>query len=120
MGSTSSGNVTSLIDFFAETEINELKYQKVKDWFNRLNQMIKLDYPLVDEIEDISELKATRDILVHNSGIVNQIYINKSGNRSKFKLGETIEVENQYFLVSYGLLKKVIETISIKIIQKLS
>ncbi len=43
------------------------------------------------------EIKATRDILVHSDGLVNNIYIEKTGQRARFGLGEKIVVDAAYF-----------------------
>ena len=43
------------------------------------------------------EIKATRDLLVHSDGRVNNIYIEKTGQRARFGLSEKIIVDANYF-----------------------
>lgn len=62
-------------------QLNELKYEAVRGWFDTLNKAVKLGCPTDDEADALAEVKATRDILEHNAGIVNDIYVRKAGRR---------------------------------------
>jgi hypothetical protein len=71
-----------------EKELNEKRYAKPKDWFQFLNTICKLGCPNDDEIERIAEIKATRDVIEHNSGLVNQTYLLKSGSKARYVEGQ--------------------------------
>lgn len=43
------------------------------------------------------EYKATRDIIVHNQGKVNDFYLLKAGDRSRGFEGDTITIDTRYF-----------------------
>jgi len=64
-------------------QLNELKYGNLRDWFVTLNKAVDLDCPSEDEIATLAEVKAARDILEHNAGIVNEVYLRKAGNCAK-------------------------------------
>lgn len=49
-------------------QLNELKYEQLREWFAAVNRAVKLDCPAEDEIDALAEIKATRDILEHNAG----------------------------------------------------
>jgi hypothetical protein len=68
-----------LVLLIAERELNDLKYDRPKAWFDYLNRIVKLGCPAEDEIERIAEMKAARDLLIHNSGLVNKTYLDKAG-----------------------------------------
>jgi hypothetical protein len=53
-----------------------------------INDIMSLDY---------IEIKATRDLLIHNSGVINQLYLNKAGNKSRGKIGDYLVVDSEYF-----------------------
>ncbi len=61
------------------------------------------------------EIKARRDLWVHNAGIVNQIYMDKSGEYGLCGLGEEAVIGEQYFAGSVVLLKKMIGRIYLDI-----
>ena len=54
-----------------DRELNEIKYGRVADWFAHLERLAKLGVPASEEIDRLAEIKAARDILVHNKGVVN-------------------------------------------------
>ena len=54
------------------------------------------------------EYKATRDLLVHNSGIINNIYLEKSGELSRGSLNDHLTVDKTYFEDSLSNIKSMI------------
>lgn len=77
---------------------------KQKEYFERI-----LGIKLEDELwNDWFEFKATRDIIVHNSGIINNLYVEKSGQRSRGNIGDKIVVDSQYFSDSLATMKRII------------
>jgi hypothetical protein len=88
--------------------LNELKYEKVHAWFEALNKAIKLDCPSEDEIDSLAEVKATRDILEHNAGVVNETYLRKAGKKARHAAGETVVIDDTYHLASWTLIKKIV------------
>jgi hypothetical protein len=85
-----------IIALLIDREINETKYKNVGEWFSYLEKLASgISLPQGD-IERIAEAKASRDILVHNAGIVNQTYVNKAGPAARFVLGELLDVSGHY------------------------
>jgi hypothetical protein len=101
-----------------DKELNELKYERVSDWFEYLEKIARLGCPRADEIERLAEIKATRDILVHNQGIANTIYVSKAGTHARYKDGETMEIPEPYHRQSWELIKKVIGDVSGAVLHK--
>lgn len=46
---------------------------------------------------DYYEIAATRDLVVHNSRVVNQLYLEKAGSKARGGLGETLPVDQAYY-----------------------
>lgn len=84
--------VSSLI----ERELNELKYKSVKEWFEYLGDLVSGVGTSDTDIGKICEAKATRDLLVHNAGVVNHIYIQKAGEFARSAVGDVISVAGHY------------------------
>ena len=55
---------------------------------------IKNDPKIVD---DYIEIKASRDIIVHNSGTINRLYVDKAGLKGRGNVGEALKIDYQYF-----------------------
>jgi hypothetical protein len=101
-------------------QLNEVKYENVREWFAALNKSVKLGCPTDDEIDALAELKATRDILEHNAGIVNDTYGRKVGKKARFAAGELIEIDDNYHLACWQLLRKLVADLTTAAGEKLT
>lgn len=101
-------------------QLNELKYEQLRDWFAAINKAVQLDCPTEDEIEALAEIKATRDLLEHNAGVVNEIYRRKAGRRARYEIGDYVEIEDAYHLGSWRLIKKVVGDVTSAAVGRLS
>ena len=108
----------AIVQMVIDRELNEWKYQRVAEWFNRLNGLVKLGCPSEDEIARLAEMKASRDIFAHNRGIVNAVYLQKAGSLARYRDGERMELPEPYLRESWQSVKKLIEEMSAAAIQK--
>jgi hypothetical protein len=111
-------DTTAIVLTVVDKELNELKYERVADWFAYLERLTNLGCPAVDEIEKLAEIKASRDILVHNHGLANATYVSKAGSRARCRDGERLEIPEQYHRESWETLKKVVRDVSTAAIGK--
>jgi hypothetical protein len=101
-----------------DKELNDLKYERVADWFAYLDRLANLGCPTPAEIEKLAEIKASRDILVHNNGVVNAIYVSKAGKCARYRDGEKLEIPEQYHRESWETIKKVVYDLSAAAVPK--
>lgn len=101
-------------------QLNELRYEHLREWFAAVNKAVRLDCPTEEEIDALAEIKATRDILEHNAGVVNEIYRRKAGKKARYEVGDHIELEDAYHLESWRLIKKVVRDVTSAAIGRLS
>ena len=109
--------VTALV---VRKELNDVLYERVTEWFAYLEGKVKLGCPAADEIERIAEAKASRDVLVHNKGIVNKTYESKAGNRARFREGDRIGIPEHYHRETWELIRGVVSDVSDAAIAKSS
>jgi hypothetical protein len=102
-----------------EKEILGLAYKRVADWFAYLEHKAQLGCPTQDQIREIAEIKAARDVLVHNNGVANAIYIGKSMGRARFADGEKLTLTERYHRASWKLMKQVVTDVANAGINKL-
>ena len=95
-----------------EKEILGLAYKRVADWFVYLEKKAKLGYPTQEQIEHLAEIKAARDILVHNNGVANAIYVDKSMGRARFAEGDRLTLTENYHRASWDLMKQVVSDVA--------
>jgi hypothetical protein len=102
-----------ILRFIVQDAVNKLKYENPRDWFKkRLNKYLRAQ-PLTDEqIDALAEIKASRDIIIHNQGIVNQTYLIKAATKARFSLDEQICISHDYHQDTLALLTQLIQTIS--------
>jgi hypothetical protein len=101
-----------------DRELNELKYDRLADWFAYLERLAGLGCPTADEIAGLAEIKASRDILVHNNGIANATYVSKAGTRARYHDGEELEIPEQYHRASWEVINKAVRDVSAAAIAK--
>jgi hypothetical protein len=101
-----------------DEELNGLKYKRIPEWFRYLDKLVHLDVPSADEVESLAEIKASRDILVHNKGVVNAVYVSKSGGRARYTIGQRLEVTDDYHWESWSLILKVIQDVAAAAIER--
>jgi hypothetical protein len=95
-----------------DKELNELKYERVAEWFAYLERLAKLGCPTAAEANRLAEIKASRDILAHNKGIANATYVSKAGKLARCKEGELLEIPEQYLCESWETIRKVVRDVS--------
>lgn len=81
--------------------LNELAYKTPKEYGEEFEKYVGvklLEQPIYHRY---IELKATRDIYIHNQGVANDIYTTKADRLSRVKSGQFLPVNIQYFLQSY-------------------
>ncbi len=100
--------------------LNELKYETLRAWFDALQRAVRLDCPSDDEIDTLAEIKAARDILEHNAGVVNETYLRKAGGKARYVVGDRLEVDDTYHLASWRLIKKVVGDVSSAAVARLA
>jgi hypothetical protein len=71
-----------------------------------------LGCPSEDEIVRLAEVKASRDVLVHNQGVVNSIYRDRAGGLARFPAGQSLEISEPYLNDAFLLVRKILTDLS--------
>lgn len=81
--------------------LNELSYKSPLDFASSLNELLSVNLLECPAFHKYVELKATRDIYVHNRGFVNETYLKKAGSHARARDKMVLPVDIPYFLESY-------------------
>ncbi len=81
--------------------LNDLSYKSPLDFASSLNDLLSVNLLECPAFHKYVELKATRDIHVHNRGIVNETYLKKAGSHARARDKMGLPVDIPYFLESY-------------------
>ena len=85
----------------ADQFLNELAYKSPMEFAEALEAMISLNLLECPAYHRYMEIKASRDIFIHNRGIANETYTRKAGSHSRVVSGAALPADIQYFLESY-------------------
>jgi hypothetical protein len=98
-------NRAEALEKVIERQLNGLSYAPPSaylDYVKRVCGVDTSDPAFVDYIE----LKASRDLIIHNSGIINASYLLKAGVEKRGNVGEKIAVNESYFDHCLATLKR--------------
>lgn len=113
-------NIDELIKSIRQREILEFSHSSFKDKLEFLNKKFNLTFPEIEKVQDeIIELFTTRNIILHNNGIVNQTYI-KQNKRTKLKLGSKRVVDEDYTRNGIRNLRTIGYSVASNVIEKIN
>ena len=81
-----------------------LMYEKPKDYISKFEKALSFELN-PDIVERFLELKASRDIIIHNGGTINRSYIEKSGGKKRGKIGDILPIDKDYMSSAMVTLK---------------
>lgn len=95
--------------------INELAYKSPTDFANSMQDLLSVNLLECPAFHKYMEVKATRDIFIHNRGIANEVYFRKAGSHARVKAGMELPADIQYFLESYEYCIQIAEWLEIEL-----
>ena len=94
-----ANDISDIKNMLIDEEVSALMYQSLKDWIEYLSNKVKLKQNYIRSIQEkLKEIIVRRNIIVHNEGIVNSIYLTivDPMERKNIKQGDTLEVDEEY------------------------
>jgi hypothetical protein len=94
-----------LIEWVIDKAVGSIFYAAPKFYLEYLTKVggIVSDDPAFD---DYLEIKATRDLIVHNSGVINDVYLSKAGEKARGEAGQMAMIDREYFNHAMSNLKR--------------
>jgi len=101
-----SDNLEKLLAEVIRRKITAIAYASPKAYLEYLNNVagIKTSDPA---FLDYIEIKATRDVIIHNAGVINNVYLQKTGDKSRGKIGDKLVIDSDYFDHCIATLKRI-------------
>jgi hypothetical protein len=90
------GDREALLERLIEARCQELMFAKPAEYIAKFEKVIAIELP-AELVAEYLEVKATRDLLVHNQGRINDIYVAKSGANARGVSGDVLEIDSDYF-----------------------
>lgn len=98
-----------------DTLLNELSYKSPIEFADSIQSLMPINLLECPSFHKYVEIKATRDIIIHNRGMANDIYVRKSSSHARTAAGNILPVDVQYFLESYEACLQMSEWLEVKL-----
>lgn len=102
-------SIEALHLYTANTILNELFYKSPKEFAEESKRLLSISLLECPFYHKYIEMKASRDIYIHNNGIANDTYLIKASTHARAKLHEKLPVDTVYFMENYEACIQLIE-----------
>ncbi|MEM4986267.1 hypothetical protein V8G57_02590 [Collimonas sp. H4R21] len=116
-----SGSPAGVIAIMAEKTVIEWSYGRFQDFVKQVVTLYAGDKTINSgPLNQLLEIKATRDLYVHASGLVNELYISKAGpNIRGDRIGDQIPLGKSYLRKAEKAIKEFVVEMEVLILPKL-
>lgn len=105
-----SDSIEDVKNHLIDDEVMSMMYKSVGEWIEYLkkNLNLKLEY-VISVLPQLTEIVARRNLIVHNEGTVNTIYLNLVGEKyaSGLNVGDTLGVDRKYISDAIDLVENI-------------
>ena len=112
-----SETVDEILDALIQKQLLSVFYGSPERYFDYVESVLSIK--IEKELRtSFTEIKASRDIIVHNSGIANAVYVSKAGKEARGRAGERLKADAAYFKRAIHTMKKLTHSVYSKTLQK--
>ncbi|TXR64170.1 hypothetical protein DM800_15895 [Bacillus sp. AY18-3] len=104
------GSIEEAKEFLLDKEVHDLMYQGFDDWIAYLKRQLKLSMGYLENCNNqIIEILQRRNLIIHNGGKVNNIYLSRvKGKRDQeLKIGDRVLVKKEYLDDAIDLIESI-------------
>lgn len=109
----------SLLDSIIESKIIGVSYKNLSDIFTFFFKITGIDKNIISEdlFDNLLEIKATRNLLLHNNLVINDIYTKTAGKkiRQPDNGNQRLKIDQDYLFESIICLREILNTFKIKL-----
>ena len=95
--------------------LNELSYKSPREFAEEAKIFLSINLLECTAYHSYIEMKATRDVYIHNKGIVNETYVTKAGSHARASEGQELPITQIYFLEVYESCLQLLEWLEVKL-----
>jgi hypothetical protein len=85
-----------LLESFIALRCQDLMFGKPSEYITKAAKVLSIEIKQ-SVIDNYIEMKASRDVIIHNRGEINQIYLDKARAKARGALGEELAIDEDYF-----------------------
>jgi hypothetical protein len=91
---------TAIFGGLIERVVRDFTYERPDKWFRYLDSRLSLGCPDATQRAKLYEMKAARDCLEHNRGMINRDYLNKAGIAARYAEGDFVQIDEPSLMVA--------------------
>lgn len=91
-----NSNIDEIKKAFIESEIDDFMRRPLKEWYAIFEQKHKLHFEFGEEFERFKEIYYRRNVVVHNKGIANSLYVEGVSDKYKCDIGTCLAPTESY------------------------
>ena len=96
-------SLDEILEKFITKEIDGIMREPISDWYDSFRKKQKAQFLFADDLfERFKEVYYRRNLIVHNQGVVNEIYLSNTKN-NEVKIGERLKVDKKYLENAFQL-----------------
>jgi hypothetical protein len=89
-------NHNDLLESYVALRCQDLMFGRPSDYLAKASKVLSIELP-EETIGRYIEMKASRDVIIHNNGRINQLYLDKAGGKARGSVGDLLVVNEDYF-----------------------
>ena len=89
-------DITDVLGSIADSRLQGVFYAEPKEYLGYFESVCGVKLPEKSFLEFV-EIKATRDLVIHNNGLANDLYVRKAGSLARAKTGQPVSIDEAYF-----------------------
>jgi hypothetical protein len=90
-----------------ERVVRDLSYERPEKWFRYIDNRLKPGCPDAPIRTKLYEMKAGRDCLEHNRGVINRDYLSKASTAARYGEGDLVQIDEPYLMECFTVLQDV-------------
>ena len=85
-----------IIRRFVTLKCEGLMFAKPSEYLDKAAMVLSIELD-PETVQDFIEIKASRDIIIHNNGLINKLYVEKARDKRRGEAGEELIIDHDYF-----------------------
>lgn len=110
----------NLLQKVIDNKINSISYKSLKEIIAYFIEVTAIDYNSISSelLDKLQELKATRNLLLHNNLKVNSIYLASAGKLFRAGLNSKLTIDQDYLFQSIVTLRNILQVLHSQLLEK--
>lgn len=110
-------NYNDVLNIIISKHVETLAYSTPKEQMEYLEKLLSIEIDN-NTWDEWIEIKASRDLIVHNSCIINKVYLEKTGDNARGEIDDELQIDEIYFNNTIVVGKRLVGKIVSKILRK--